>query len=202
MKIYQLGCAKAGVIEKRANENLYNSLISMIKGEQDSSHFADALFKSGLAPRGMTALQPMILASEESITIIVPQEEHTSHSELNKLRKDITKLLSKNKEPGEGPISEVSDEDFLTYLSDESESEYNTFKTREENICVESSESHDCRIYKLNRPGDVFKFKNVAMAFYYYDHEYYILTESLLDDFLEQTFKDVTAGREILPDML
>ncbi|MBP3783863.1 MAG: hypothetical protein J6I68_11510 [Butyrivibrio sp.] len=223
MKIYQLEDAKAGVIFRKTSPKLYKAIKDELKkvekGKTISMGFIDAMYEAGIVPDGCPFFNPLILDMDMCLAIIISNKMQIDLSDMDKIRSEFIELFNENVNSGE-EISEdnilrklLSEEDdskgrqpISHWTKDVSKYEFED-KSFYDDMFDDGDETEDealeeCHIYHIKNPRDLFKYKNVALAYYYYCHEYYIATKYILDDFLDRTYIDVTRGKEILPATL
>lgn len=223
MKIYQLEDAKAGVIFRKTSPKLYKAIKDELKkvekGKTISMGFIDAMHEAGIVPDGCPFFNPLILDMDMCLAIIISNKMQIDLSDMDKIRSEFIKLFNKNDNSGE----EISEDNILKkLLSEEDDSKDRqpiSHWTKDvskyefgdksfyddmfdDDVETEDEALEECHIYHIKNPKDLFKYKGVALAYYYYCHEYYIATKYILDDFLDRTYTDVTRGKEILPATL
>ena len=223
MKIYQLEDAKAGVIFRKTSPKLYKAIKDELKkvekGKTISTGFIDAMYEAGIVPDGCPFFNPLILDMDMCLAIIISNKMQIDLSDMDKFRSEFIELFNENVNSGE----EIPEDNILKKLlsddkalkdrqpishwtKDVSEYEFGD-KNFFDDMFDDGDETEDealeeCQIYHIKNPRDLFKYKSVALAYYYYCHEYYIATQCLLDDFLDRTYIDVTRGKEISPETL
>lgn len=214
MKIYRFEEGRAGIIERKTSPKLFRSIrvfcmtLERARNKSINEDFVDGLIEIGLASPGQTAFNPNIIDMDEYIAIVM-MDDPFRDNDGNEL-KDIVEECRRG---DFGEAEWVDDEELLSHirLSGKNTSQLPVYNWSQERGDVEADtgENNDVKeekrewfVYKLKKPQDIFKYKNVATSFYYFKHEYYILSHYLLDDFLERVYVNVTVGREILPETL
>lgn len=214
MKIYRFEEGRVGIIEREASPKLFRSIrvffmaLERAANKSINEDFVDGLVEIGLASPMQNAFNPNIIDMDEYIAIVMMDDPFRKNSP-DELAKITVKCVRGDFGEGEW----VDDEELLSHirLGGKNTSQLPVYNWSQEkgDIEADTSESNDVKeekrewfVYKLKKPQDIFKYRDVATSFYYYKHEYYILTHYLLDDFLKRVYVNVTVGREILPEAL
>lgn len=205
MKIYELEDGKATVVYKAESPQLYKAIknelaVAAISGSI-SEGFLKALSDTKMTPDNAGTITPAIIEWEEHLAIIVPSSKMPDRLKLEAMERIVMGNLNKYAKS----FSEIDDNVFLKNLEEgageSSRSPVSNWK--EERIPVErTSVKEKYNVYKLNSYRDIFMFEKEAVVFYYFCHEYYIVTRYLLDDFLDRSNKNVFLGKKILPESL
>lgn len=212
MKIYQLEDIKAGVIFRNTSPKLYDAIKNELRkvelGKGVSEGFIDAMYKAGIIPDGNNFFSPLVFDMGAIIVIIISNKQ-IEYTDIIRIRSKFIELFSKDAAAGE----EIPEDSILkSLLSEEEKSKQRRpvkqviravsgCKCKDNNFC-DMEPSEGCQIYHIKNPRDIFRYKPVALAYYYYCHEYYIATKYILDDFLDRAYIDVTKGKEISPKNL
>ncbi len=224
MKIYQLEDATAGVIFKKHSPKLYKAVKDELEkvehGQSVSTGFIDAMYESGIVPDECPIFNPLILDMDMCLAISISNKKQFGFEDMDKMRSEFIELFNAHVNDGE----EIPEDNILKKLLSEDKNskhrhpiehwtkdvtEYELDDgdlydelydyTLDDEDDEEEEPREACQIYHIKNARDLFKYKSIALSYYYYCHEYYVATKYILDDFLERAYIDVTKGKEISP---